>query len=64
MQRQLTVKQENVIDMLVVGANDSEVAQAVGVNRVTVSRWRLYSPQFQASPYGTHHSRPPELHRG
>jgi Helix-turn-helix of insertion element transposase len=48
MQRQLTVKQENAIDMLVAGANDREVAEAVGVNRVTVSRWRLYNPQFQA----------------
>ena len=48
MQRPLTVKQENAIDMFVAGATDAEVAQAVGVNRVTVSRWRLYNPYFQA----------------
>ena len=45
-QRQLSVKQENAIDMLVTEATDSEVAQVVGVNRVTVTRWRLYDAQF------------------
>jgi hypothetical protein len=34
--------------MLVTGAIDSEVAKAVGVNRVTVTRWRLYNPAFEA----------------
>lgn len=46
--RGLTLKQENAIDMLVTGATNSEVAEAVGVNRVTVTRWRLYDPRFEA----------------
>jgi hypothetical protein len=46
--RRLSVKQENAIDMLVTGAADAEVAEAVGVNRVTVTRWRNYDPQFEA----------------
>jgi hypothetical protein len=47
-QHKLSVKQENAIDMLVTGAIDSEVAKAVGVNRVTITRWRLYNPAFEA----------------
>jgi hypothetical protein len=48
MRRRLTVKQENAIDMLVMGGTDSEVAEGIGVHRVTVTRWRLYDPQFEA----------------
>jgi hypothetical protein len=44
----LTVKQQNAIDMLVTGGTDAETADAVGVNRVTVTRWRLYDPEFEA----------------
>ncbi|MCA9119317.1 MAG: hypothetical protein H6822_06240 [Planctomycetaceae bacterium] len=47
-QHGLTIQQENAIDVLVTGANDTETAERVGVNRVTVSKWRLYDPWFQA----------------
>ncbi len=45
----LTVSQENAIDALVIGKTDAETAALVGVNRVTVTRWRLYSPTFIAA---------------
>jgi hypothetical protein len=45
----LTVAQENAVDALVSGKNDAETATLVGVHRVTVTRWRLYSPSFQAA---------------
>jgi len=34
---------------MLVGKHDQEVADAIGVHRVTVTRWRLYHPQFQAT---------------
>ena len=37
--RQLNVKQENGIDLLLQGQNDREVAEAVGVSRQTVTEW-------------------------
>jgi hypothetical protein len=46
--RGLTLAQENAIDLLVSGKNDRETAAALGLNRVTVSKWRLYDPVFQA----------------
>ena len=45
----LTVAQESAIDALAAGKKDGETATLVGVNRVTVARWRLYSPHFQAA---------------
>jgi hypothetical protein len=45
---QLTLPQLNAIDALVAGKSDMEVAGIVGVHRVTVSKWRLYDPYFQA----------------
>ena len=45
----LTVAQESAIDALAAGKKDGETATLVGVNRVTVTRWRLYSPHFQAA---------------
>ena len=45
----LSVAQENAVDTLVSGKTDSETAALVGVNRVTVTRWRLYSPAFLAA---------------
>ena len=45
----LTVAQESAIDALVSGNKDAEVADLVGINRVTVTRWRLYNPHFQAA---------------
>ena len=44
----LTVEQQNAIDLLVTGKSDQETAGAVGVNRVTVTKWRLYDVWFQA----------------
>jgi hypothetical protein len=46
--RKLTVQQANAIDLLVTGCSDREAAEAVGVTRSTVTRWRLYHPAFQA----------------
>ena len=44
----LTLEQQNAVELLVAGAKDREVADAVGVNRVTVTRWRNLDPHFQA----------------
>jgi hypothetical protein len=44
----LTLKQCNAIDLLVQGETDAATAEAVGVNRVTVTKWRNYDPLFQA----------------
>jgi hypothetical protein len=44
----LSVKQLNAIDPIVAGSNDREVAEKVGVERETVTRWRLYHPAFRA----------------
>ena len=44
----LTVEQLNAIDRLVLGQTDQTVATEVGVHRVTITRWRLYDPLFQA----------------
>lgn len=46
--RQLNVKQENAIDLLLQGQNDREVAEAVGVSRQTVTEWRNGNPVFVA----------------
>ena len=45
----LSVEQQNAIDLLVVGQTDSEVAEAVGVTRQTISVWRNHHPAFQAA---------------
>lgn len=47
--RELTIDQQNAVDALVAGNNDRETAELVKVNRVTVSKWRLYDPIFQAA---------------
>jgi hypothetical protein len=46
--RGLSIEQRNAIDLLVQGKSDQETADAVGVNRVTVTKWRNYDPWFQA----------------
>jgi hypothetical protein len=46
--RKLTVTQRNAIDVLITGLSDQETADLVGVERSTVTRWRLYHPAFQA----------------
>ena len=45
----LTLAQLNAADLLAAGKNDTETADAAGLNRVTVTRWRLYSPEFRAA---------------
>jgi hypothetical protein len=46
---QLSINQEAAIDLLLVGKHDQEVANTIGVHRVTVTRWRLYHPGFRAT---------------
>ena len=48
-QHGLTTEQEAAIDLLVTGKKDQETAEAVGVNRVTVTKWRNYDAHFQAA---------------
>lgn len=45
----LTLAQQNAVDLLAVGKNDTQTAKALNLNRVTVTRWRLYSPEFRAA---------------
>src|SRR5262249_2600424 len=45
----LTLTQQNAVDLLAAGKNDTETAEALKLNRVTVTRWRLYSPEFRAA---------------
>jgi hypothetical protein len=45
----LTVAQESAVDLLVAGKNDTETAATLSLHRATVTRWRLYSPEFQAA---------------
>ncbi len=45
----LTLAQQNAVDLLAAGKNDTQTADALKVNRVTVTRWRLYSPEFRAA---------------
>jgi len=46
--RPLTQQQYNALDLLIAGRSDREAAEQVGVERETVTRWRLYNPAFQA----------------
>ncbi|QDU19877.1 hypothetical protein [Urbifossiella limnaea] len=46
---ELSLAQQSAVDLLAAGKNDTETAAAVGLNRVTVTRWRLYSPEFRAA---------------
>jgi hypothetical protein len=48
-QQGLTIEQQSAIDLLLTGKTDRETADAVGVNRVTVTKWRLYDPWFRAA---------------
>ena len=46
---ELTVAQLSAVDLLAAGKNDTETAEALSLNRVTVTRWRLYSLGFRAA---------------
>jgi hypothetical protein len=45
----LTLDQQNAVDLIAAGATDTEAAQKLNLNRVTVTRWRCYSPTFRAT---------------
>jgi len=46
--RQISIEQENAIDLLIQGKPDAEVGEAVGVSRQTVCDWRHNNPAFIA----------------
>lgn len=46
---ELNGRQLTAINSLVGGASDQAAADAAGVHRVTVTRWRLYHPGFRAA---------------
>jgi hypothetical protein len=48
-QYSLTLKQRTAIDLLLAGKNDREVAEHLGADRSTITKWRLYDPQFQVA---------------
>jgi hypothetical protein len=45
----LTLPQQSAIDLLASGKNDTETAELLKLSRTCVSKWRLYSPEFQAA---------------
>lgn len=45
----LTLDQQSAVDLIAAGATDTEAAEKLKLNRVTVTRWRCYSPAFRAS---------------
>jgi hypothetical protein len=45
----LTLPQQSAIDLLASGKTDTEAAELLQLSRVTVTKWRLYSPTFQAA---------------
>jgi hypothetical protein len=45
----LTLDQQSAVDLLAGGKTDTETAAALNLNRVSVTRWRLYSPEFRAA---------------
>jgi hypothetical protein len=46
--QQLTIEQENAIDLLIIGKSDREVSESVKVNRSTVNQWQNHNPFFVA----------------
>jgi hypothetical protein len=47
--RSLSETQFNAVELLVLGHTQKRVAKLVDVHRVTVTRWCLYNPHFQAA---------------
>jgi hypothetical protein len=45
----LTDAQLRAVELLVTGRNDRQVAAEIGMHRVTIARWRLYNPEFEAA---------------
>ena len=46
--QQLSIVQENAIDLLIIGKSDREVSESVKVNRSTVNQWQNHNPFFVA----------------
>ena len=44
--KSLSIQQQNAIDLILTGKNDRQVAECVGVERVTVNNWRNRKPEF------------------
>jgi transcriptional regulator with XRE-family HTH domain len=44
----LSIEQQNAIEMLITGQSDAQVAEAVGVSRQTVWQWRNRDAYFRA----------------
>jgi hypothetical protein len=44
----LNIRQEQALALILEGKRDREAAEALGVNRETVTGWRLYHPAFKA----------------
>jgi hypothetical protein len=47
--RGLTLPQQNAVDLLASGKNDTETAEQLNLSRTCVTKWRLYDPVFQAA---------------
>src|SRR5688572_4854469 len=47
--RGITPQQASAVELVAVGMTDLGVAERVGLARETVTRWRLYDPEFQAA---------------
>ncbi len=47
--RGLTLPQQNAVELLTTGKTDTATAEALGLARETVTRWRLYDPVFRAA---------------
>jgi hypothetical protein len=47
--RGLTMPQLSAIDLLASGKTDKETAVLLGLSRTCITKWRLYSPEFQAT---------------
>jgi hypothetical protein len=45
----LTMPQLNAIDLLASGKTDKETAELLSLSQTCVTKWRLYSPAFQAA---------------
>src|SRR6516162_5854945 len=41
--------QLSAIDLLASGKTDKETAELLGLSRTCITKWRLYSPEFQAT---------------
>jgi len=48
-QPELSLGQQNAIDVLILGGTDAEAATAAGVTRQTICGWRNHDAEFQAT---------------